>query len=329
VRRATLLALLAALAVVVMLTAPFVGMRALGPGDVLGSAADAVESGIFWQLRVPRVLLAFVVGAVLGLGGMVFQAVFRNPLATPFTLGVSSGAALGATLFVRLGLTFTVIGLAGVSLFAFAGALLAIGLVYALTRLRSGSTDATMLLAGVAVSFSFSSLILFVHYTSDMAQSFNILRWLMGRLEIVGMRPLLGLLPLTVLGGAVVMLRLRELDLLALGEDLALSRGVEVARDRRLLFLAVSVGVGGVVATCGPIGFVGMMAPHICRMIVGPDHRWLGPATLLFGGTFLVLCDTLARTLIAPAEIPVGVLTSLLGGPFFIWLLVTGTRRGA
>jgi len=314
------LILVAVAALLVLAAAPFVGMKALTPADVLGAGADPGEARIFWSIRVPRVLLAFLAGAALSLGGMAFQALFRNPLATPFTLGVSGGAALGATIAIRLGATFAV------SLSAFLGALLSIALVYALTRLRAGSSGATMLLAGVAVSFSFSSLILFVHYTSDMSGSFSILRWMMGRLDVVGFHAPLAVLPLAAAGCAVILLRARELDLMTVGEDIARSRGVEVARDRRLLFLAVSVGVGGVVATCGPIGFVGMMAPHICRLIVG-DHRRLGPASLLFGGAFLAACDTVARTVIAPAEIPVGVVTALLGGPFFLWLLVSSRGR--
>lgn len=318
------LLLIAVFAALVLLCAPLIGMKALSPGDVLGPGADAGEARIFWSIRVPRVLLAFLAGAALSLGGMAFQALFRNPLATPFTLGVSGGAALGATLYIRLGLGFAVLGVAGVSLFAFGGAVASILLVYGLARLRRGATGATMLLAGVAVSFSFSSLILFLHYTSDMAGSFNILRWLMGRLDVVGYRQLLSALPLAVAGIAVVLLRCRELDLLTVGEDVALSRGVDVRRDRRLLFFGVSLAVGATVAVCGPIGFVGLMAPHICRLLVGPDHRFLAPASLLFGGAFLAACDTLARTVIAPAEIPVGVVTALLGGPFFLWLLVAG-----
>ncbi len=321
------LILVAVAALLVLAAAPFVGMKALTPADVLGAGADPGEARIFWSIRVPRVLLAFLAGAALSLGGMAFQALFRNPLATPFTLGVSGGAALGATIAIRLGATFAVLGVAAVSLSAFLGALLSIALVYALTRLRAGSSGATMLLAGVAVSFSFSSLILFVHYTSDMSGSFSILRWMMGRLDVVGFHAPLAVLPLAAAGCAVILLRARELDLMTVGEDIARSRGVEVARDRRLLFLAVSVGVGGVVATCGPIGFVGMMAPHICRLIVGADHRRLGPASLLFGGAFLAACDTVARTVIAPAEIPVGVVTALLGGPFFLWLLVSSRGR--
>ena len=174
-----------------------------------------------------------------------------------------------------------------------------------------------MLVAGVAVNFFFASLILFIQFMSDFEHSFRVVRWLMGGFEIVGFKPVLAMAPFVVVGGVIVLSMVRELDLFTIGEDLAASRGMDVRRTRRTLFLGSSLMVGGVVSICGPIGFVGMMSPHICR---------------LFGGAFLVICDTLARTIIAPAEMPVGVVTALLGGPFFLWLLVTDsagqTRRG-
>ena len=323
--RAFRLVVLVLLTLGVLAAAPFLGLTRIPADAVLGGGDDAA-SRIFWQLRVPRVMLGFLAGAAMSLAGMVFQAMFRNPLATPYTLGVSSGAALGATLCLRLGVSFSLFGITGTTLSAFGGALLAIAMVYGLARSRPGASTSTMLLAGVAVNFTFSSLILLVHYTSDMANSFNILRWLMGRLDTVGVDEPLALMPLLLFGGLAALGLHRELNLMSVGDEVAVSRGVDVSRYRRVLFLSTSLMVGGVVAVCGPIGFVGMMAPHICRLLIGPDHRWLGPASLLFGGAFLVICDTGARLLAAPAELPVGVITSLLGGPFFLWLLVG--RRG-
>jgi iron complex transport system permease protein len=248
---------------------------------------------------------------------------FRNPLATPFTLGVSSGASLGAATYVWLGLSFGFLGMSGISLFAFLGAMAAILIVWGLTQLKGSFSTTTMLLAGVAVSFFFSSLILFLQYLSDFAQSFRILRWLMGGLEVLGFDSVLSLLPMVLIGILILALLRYELDLLATGEDIATSRGVAVKKVRAVLFVVTSLMVGGVVAVCGPIGFVGMMAPHICRLLTGWNHGHLLPATILFGGAFLTLCDTFARTLIAPVEIPVGIITALLGGPFFIWLLLS------
>ncbi len=293
--------------------------------SALGGLGDtALDSEILWKIRVPRVCLAFIAGSTLALSGTVFQAMFRNPLATPFTLGVSSGASLGAALYVWLGLTVSFLGIPGLSLAAFLGAVLAISIVYGLTRASKGFSTATMLLAGVAVSFFFSSLILFIQYMSDIINAFRIIRWLMGGLEIVGYDPVISLIPFAVGGALIILFLTDELNLLTVGEDIASSRGVNVKRTKSLLFFATSLMVGGVVAVCGPICFVGMIVPHICRLILGAEHRHLAPASLLFGGMFLVLCDALARTLIAPAEIPVGVITALLGGPFFLWLLLRG-----
>jgi iron complex transport system permease protein len=253
---------------------------------------------------------------------MAFQAIFRNPLATPFTLGVASGASLGAAVYMRLGLAIGVFGVSGVSLFAFGGAVLSILLVYGLTRIKAGFSIGTMLLAGVALNFFFSSAILFTQYMSDFTDSTRILRWTMGGLEIMGYEAVLNMAPFVISGAAIILLLTHELNLLMTGEELAISRGANVGKIKKILFFATSLMVGGVVAMCGPIGFVGMMVPHICRLMIGADHRYLTPATILFGGAFLTLCDMLARTLIAPAEMPVGIITALLGGPFFIWLLL-------
>lgn len=307
----------------VFLAAPFFGMRFISPEVLFRDAG--LDSTLFWDIRVPRVCAAFLAGSALALSGMTFQAMFRNPLATPFTLGTSSGASLGAALYVQLGLSVSLLGIPGITLFAFLGAVLAILLVYGLTLARRGFTTASMLLAGVAISFFFSSLILFLQYISDFTHAYRIMRWLMGGLEVLGFETVLNLLPFVIAGSAILLYLTHELNLMMTGEEMAASRGVDVKRVRTFLFFATSLMVGSVVALFGPIGFVGMMVPHICRLLIGANHCYLAPASFFFGGTFLVLCDTLARTVIAPAEIPVGVITALLGGPFFVWLLVGGT----
>ena len=324
-REKTMIAGLVVTTIAVLLTAPFMGMERITPAAVGGGEGMAAE--IFWRLRVPRVIIGFIAGASLALSGMAFQAVFRNPLATPFTLGVSSGAAFGAALYMKAGLAFGLAWLPGQSISAFIWAAVSIALVYGLTRVRRGFSTATMLIAGVAINFFFSSLILFMQYMSDFTQSFRIVRWLMGGVETIGYSGIWTLIPFMAIGAAIVFTSLRELDLLSLGDDIAAGRGVEIKRTRRRIFMAASLLVGGVVSVCGPIAFVGMMAPHICMLIVGEGHTRLAPASFLFGGTFLVLCDTLARTVIAPAEIPVGVITALLGGPFFLWLLLGGAAE--
>lgn len=320
--RALVLIVLAVLAVAAFAALPLVGMEDV-PLRTLWDGTDSTAAKILWKIRLPRVAIAMLAGAALAASGMVFQAMFRNPLATPFTLGVASGASLGASVYIHLGLSVSLLAIPGGTWCAFAGALCAIGLVYGFTCVKPGFSTATMLLAGVAISFFFSSLILFLQYISDFTRTHRMLRWVMGGLDnIVGFYDVLTVLPFVAAGSLVVLCSRHELDLITTGEDLAAARGVAVKRVKVFLFFTASLMVGAVVAVCGPIGFVGLMAPHICRLLIGPDHRWLTPATLLFGAAFLVFCDTLARTVMAPTELPVGILTALLGGPFFLWLLL-------
>lgn len=322
-RSRTVLLALALFALIVVCGAPLIGLEKMPLGALWGDA-ETGQVKILWTLRMPRVAVAFLAGAGLAIAGMAFQAMFRNPLATPFTLGVASGASLGAASYIHLGFAFSLLRIPGESWFAFAGALVTIAVVYGLARAARGATSVTMLLAGVAVSFFFSSIILFLQYLSDPTRTFRMVRWVMGGLEsIVGLDSVLTVLPFVFAGCAVVLYFRHELNLITTGEELALARGVEVDRVKLIAFLVTSVMVGAIVSACGPIGFVGLMAPHICRLLIGPDHRTLTPATILFGGAFLVLCDTLARTVIAPTELPVGILTAILGGPFFVWLLLT------
>lgn len=309
-------------AAVVLLAAPLVGPVSLPFAVLTDPFGSDPSSRIFWQIRVPRVVAAFLGGAGLAMGGTVFQAVFRNPLATPYILGVAAGASFGVAAVARIGAGVVFLGLGLQSWSALAGALLAVGVVWVVTRLRPDAATSTLLLAGVSLNFFFSSLILFLQYTASFADAYRVLRWLMGGLGGVDVSAVIQMTPFVVIGMAVVLAFGRELDLLATGSELAASRGVAVARTRTTLFVATSVMVGGVVAACGPIGFVGMMSPHICRQLLGPGHRLLLPASAIFGGAFLVLCDVAARTIVAPAELPVGVITAFLGAPFFLWLLL-------
>ncbi len=295
--------------------APFVGGVMIDPTNI-------TDSEILYSLRIPRVLTTFLVGVILALGGVVFQALFRNPLATPFTLGVSSGAALGATIALRLGLTVSFLGLTMVSWVAFIGALFAVGLVFLLSKVGKQRGPSSMLLSGVAVNFSLASLVMLIHYSSSMSGSFNILRWMMGRTEVVGYSTATLLLPFAGLLAVILVVLSRELDLMTVGDDFALTRGVALKSIRNLMLVSVSLATGIAVSLSGPIGFVGLMAPHICRLLVGPGHRMLIPVTIFFGGSFLVACDTIARTVVAPTEIPVGVVTALVGSIFFLWLLI-------
>lgn len=307
----------------VLIAAPLVGSQPVSLADVIRGEPSAVS--IFWQIRLPRVLLALLGGAALAVSGLGFQTLFRNPIAEPYTLGISSGAALGAVLALRLQ-GGEMLGLPIVALASFAGALAAVSLIVGLALRREGVETATLLLAGVAVSLSCSAIILFLQYLADSTQTFRMVRWMMGGLSVVGYKEVLWLLP-WVLGGAAVLLALRwELNLLLIGEELAASRGVDLGRLRLQVLLAASLMIGALVAIAGPIGFVGLIVPHMLRRLVGNDHLFLAPACFLGGGAFLTLCDAAARTLMAPAELPVGILTALLGGPFFLWLLVWRRR---
>ncbi len=314
-----------------LLITPFVGITFFGISDVLPlfqpGSVQTLNASIFISMRVPRVLLAFFAGAGLALSGLVYQTLFRNPLATPYTLGISGGASLGAALCVISGVNFVIAGFDAQTIFAFSGAMVAIAIVYSIARFNKSFSVMTLLLAGVALNFFFSSIILFIQYIGNFTDSIRIMRWLMGGVETVGYQSLTTLIPVTLVSTLVILCLTRELNLLSIGEDIAATRGASVSRLKITLFLVTSLQIGTTVALCGPIGFIGMMAPHIARILVGPDHKVLSYTSLLIGGSFLVLCDTLARTLIAPAEMPVGIITALLGGPFFLWLLLSGRAR--
>jgi iron complex transport system permease protein len=298
----------------------------LGPRGTLSPLLpdDEVEARIVTDVRLPRVTLGFVAGAALATAGMAFQALFRNALATPYTLGVSAGASLGAALYVHTGVSASMAGLPGHVAAALAGAAASTALVYAVARASVGFSSSALLLTGVAVSFLCTSLILAIQYVGDVTTSFRIGRWLLGGLEAVGFVPVVHVLPFAVIGIGTFLAISRELDLLVVGEESATARGVSVGSVKRLVFAAASLMVGGVVATCGPIGFVGLVVPHIGRILLGPRHRTLGPFSVLAGGTFLVGCDAVGRTVVAPVEIPVGIVTALVGGPFFLAMLVQG-----
>jgi iron complex transport system permease protein len=320
-RPALAVGLLAGIWVVVLLVAPLLGSQPLDLAELL--AGDGTTGAIFWQLRLPRVLLAVLAGGVLAVSGVAFQSLFRNPLAEPYTLGVAGGAALGAVLALQL------VGGAGffaVAAAAFAGALAVSAIILGLASTRHGLETGTLLLAGIAISLSCSALILFVQYLADFTRTFRMVRWMMGGLAVVGYSELLWLLPWAVLAVGMVLAHRWELNLLLTGEELAASRGVDLMRLRLLVLGATSLAVGALVAVAGPIGFVGLIVPHILRRWVGHDHLHLVPACLFGGGAFLAICDLGARTVMAPAELPVGVLTALLGGPFFLWLLVLRRR---
>ncbi|RMH72180.1 MAG: iron ABC transporter permease [Gemmatimonadetes bacterium] len=313
--------LLSCLALAVALGLPFIGTQAVSWHDLIGNSRST-SYFIFWNLRFPRVMLAMTTGGILAAAGVAFQALFRNPLATPYTLGVSSGAAFGAALTIKLGITMSLMGISGVSLGAFSGALLVVLIIYSFTQIRNDFSTSTMLLAGVAMSIFFSSLILLLQFLADFTQTVQIVRWLMGSLAVIGYQPLVSILPLGLIGLITLFWLRMDMNMMLMGEELAASRGVHVNRTKLLIFLSVSLMTSAVVSVCGPIGFIGLIIPHAVRRFVGIDHFILLPSSILVGAIFLALSDTLARMMIAPTEIPVGVITALVGGPFFLWILL-------
>jgi len=291
----------------------------------VGQTFYAPGSEIYW-LRFHRTALALIAGGGLALAGLVFQAMFRNPLATPYTLGVASGAAFGAALClqttIRLGLPSVIFAIPTVSLGAFLGAFLAMGVVLALSR-RRDTTSEQMLLAGVAVNFFFSSMIVLLQYLSAPHDAFQILRWTMGGVQnATSSADWLSLLPIVFLLILFLSSQSRTMNVFVTGNDRAKSLGVNVDRFRMVMFIGTSLVVGAIVSVTGPIGFVGLLVPHVARLLVGPDHRLLILSTAFMGAVLLAGCDTLGRLLSHPAEFPVGIITSLLGGPFFLWLLL-------
>jgi len=322
------LLILIILSIISIVTLPFIGMELISVDQLL---TDPFHRDIFLTLRLPRVLTAFSAGAGLAVCGLVFQAVFRNPMADPYTLGIASGASFGAASVILSGIAGTTfLFIPATALGALCGAALSFTLVLAFSgvitpstsvrRYAAASSPHTILLSGIAVSFFFSSLLMFLQYISDMRESFHIVRWLMGGVDVFGCKPLLTMLPFVAVGLILMMLNAAALDHFLTGEDIAQTRGVRVRLSRNILLCAASITVGGIVSVCGPICFVGMMVPHLCRSVFGASHKVLLPACLMAGGIFLSVCDTFSRTVIAPVEIPVGVITALLGGPFLVWV---------
>ena len=322
----TVVALFAMGTIAVVLWAPTVGSTSISLAKAFDRSIpwdENVDAQIFFVARLPRVLSGALVGATLAAAGVVLQAMLRNPLATPFTLGVSAGGALGAMLAIAFGLEVGMLGVSSIPMASFAGSLLAIGIVYWLaSSQKRGLSTNVLLLAGVTLNSFFSALILFVQYMSDFTQSFRTVRWLMGDLDVGNYTPILAALPFIVVAFAVFAVLPRTLNLLTLGEDVAAARGVEVIRTQRLAFLSASLATGAAVSLGGPIGFIGIVVPHLVRLMVGSDHRVVLPAAALFGAAFTVMCDLAARTIMAPLELPVGIITALIGGPFVLWLLV-------
>ncbi|WP_328775298.1 iron ABC transporter permease [Streptomyces goshikiensis] len=332
-RRAPAVVLLLAAALAACAVAGLaLGPVRIPPAQVLDTVLDGpgrpgAFASILWDLRMPRVLLGAVVGAGLAVAGTVLQALVRNQLADPFLLGASSGASAGAVAVIVLGAGAGVLGGIGVPLAAFAGSMGALVAVYALARRGGTMTTGRLILAGVAVQYVLSaltSLVLVLAAHPDQMRS--VLFWTLGGLGGARWDELALPAVALLLGTGLLIALARPLDLLLAGEEGARTLGLDTGRFRAAVFVLTSLVIGVLVAYSGAIGFVGLMVPHAARMVVGAGHRALLPVAALGGAVFLSLADLLARTAAAPEEIPVGVVTALVGGPFFLWMLRRSTR---
>jgi ABC-type Fe3+-siderophore transport system permease subunit len=330
-RLAMVLTVLAVVLTGVALAALFVGSAGLSPSAVaraLAGRAEAssVEAIVTLGLRLPRVAVAVLAGAALAVAGVGFQALTRNPLAEPSILGVSSGAAFGVVLAQILGFQAGILAALGVAVFAFGGALLAAAIVYLIAVAPGGLAVQTLLLAGVIVGIFFSAAITVIISVVDFNRLSGVIYWLLGNLAPIPAASLALFAALAAGGVWLILNSARELNLLALGEEAARQLGVDAERLKRRVFVAAALLTGTVVAFTGPIGFVGLIVPHVLRSLVGQDNRFLVPTAALAGGAFLLAADTLARNVVAPAELSVGVITAFCGAPFFVWVLRTRTR---
>jgi iron complex transport system permease protein len=318
---------MAAILLAGLLLSVMVGSVGLDPREVVrallgipGAPGDPTAT-IVRQIRLPRAILAGMVGACLALAGLGFQAISRNPLADPAVLGVSSGACFGVLIAMLLGLAGPFANPAVITLFAFAGALLAAVSVYAIAQVDGRLPITTLLLSGVIIGLFFTSCVMLFTTLLASAELTGVVLWLMGNLTPAGGRTLAVLGLVLVIGFVVLARQAAGLNLLALGEEQALQLGVEAERVKRVVFVAASLVTGAAISAAGSIGFVGLIVPHAARLLLGPDNRRLVPAAGLLGAAFLILADLVARTIAAPTELPVGVITSFCGAPLFIYLL--------
>ncbi|HEY0078279.1 MAG TPA: iron ABC transporter permease [Pyrinomonadaceae bacterium] len=323
--RRALLMLSAALAVST-LVALYVGYQRL---DLSLLKTDETARTVFFQLRLPRVLMAGIVGASLAMVGAALQALFRNPLAEPLTLGVSGGGALGASIAIAFGMGARVAGLPLIFVAAFLGAGVAVTLVYRLARTGAVVLPGALLLAGVVLNLIAASGVIVIQYFADYSRALQILRWTIGSLDVVGFDLIWRMLIFLVPGWLMLFLMARDLHLLAVDEETAASLGVNVRRSERLVYAASSLIVGVTVAVGGTIGFVGLIVPHTVRLLFGEDVRIVLPCSFVLGAAFLMLADAASRTMLGVGELPVGAITALTGGPVFLLLLRRQQRYSA
>ena len=300
------------------------GVVSINPKDIisllLNGTPDKTKSLIIWQLRAPRIVIAALTGAALATVGGAFQGILRNPLADPYILGVSAGAALGACVGIALQYATGYYLASYLPLFAFLGAMFSLYLVYISSKISYSANSTGLLLAGVAITFLFSALIT-VLLALSKRELHSMIFWLMGDLSTADWKKISLITLPVIIGCLLLFFSSLDLNALSLGEEEALHLGINTGKLRMRIFFIGSIIIATVVSFTGLIGFVGLIIPHIARLLIGPDHRVMLPASALLGAIFLILCDTLARMVISPSEIPIGAITALVGAPMFIYLL--------
>lgn len=303
-------------ALIILLCAPFFGQISLDVSEIFNATSSSYM--LFWEIRLPRVLIAFFSGATLSLAGVVFQTVFRNPLTTPFTLGVASGATLGTAIAIIL--------FGGVVLwqytFGFIGALLTVFILFLVSKALGRAQTNSLLLVGIALSFFYSAALMVLYYLSDFQQSYSITRFTMGSLDIVGLELFYPLALSSLLFLTTILLHRKELKLLLVSHDFAFLNGVNVNKTTMKFLFITSLAVALSVSIVGPIGFVGLVIPHIIKIIYRSSSDKLILSIFFYGGVFLVFCDLVARNLGTSSDVPIGVITSFIGGPFFVYLIL-------
>lgn len=307
-----------------------IGSVFISPSDlwqtILGNGTE-INDSIVWKIRLPRTILIALTGAALGGSGAAYQGLFRNPLADPFLIGVASGAGLGAVIAMSIQWPYSFWGLMAIPLAAFIAALLTVFIVYSLARVGRTIPTTNLILAGVAFSSFATSLtsFLMIRSTGEVRRA---LGWLLGGASQSGWTAILAIAPYLFIGLGILVFSGHALNLLQFGDDQAQQLGLNVTRTKRIILTASSLATAAAVAFSGIIGFIGLIVPHLARIWFGPDYRRLLPLSILGGATALLLCDILARILIAPQEIPVGIVTALAGAPFFLWVLRTAKNQG-
>ncbi len=310
----------------VFLVLPWIGPESIDPGKIIQflSGNNTPDGSIFWLQRLPRVILGLLAGGALAVVGAAFQVLFRNPLVEPFTLGVSGGAALGAFIAISIPKLLLTWGpFSTLQILAVLGASLSLTLIYRLAHRQGGVSIYTLLLAGVTISIMCGGGILLLTYLSSPNALVVFQRWMMGGIDVVGFHELSSLFPILLPGIGILFLHANDLNHIALGEEMALGHGVDVRIVQRDVFIGGGLATAAVVSLVGPIGFVGLIVPHAVRRLSGYDQRLVLIGSFFLGGASLAVCDALARTVLAPTELPVGIITALIGGPLFIYLLIS------